>query len=243
MRALLAPAMTSGNNSYDRPRRSGASVLTWLSRILFLAGSAAIVWTLYFWVDAEIYQTMQRRHFETIATSQGVSSVRQEAAPVAEEPVPEENPVTIPGIQNDSLKRDVASDSMLALMEIPRIGISVIVAEGDSPAVLRHAAGHLNGTALPGQAGNVAIAAHRDTFFRSLQHIREGDTITLTTLADTYQYQVELVEIVEPKKTDILARSPEPTLTLITCYPFYYIGPAPRRFVVRARQISRLPGS
>lgn len=235
--------MTSSNN-HDRHIGRGALVLCGLSRLFLLAGSAAIVWTLYLWVDAEIYQTTQRQHFEEIAASQGLSSIPlpEEAAPTSQEPVPMATRTGIhPIIQKDLPKRDLASDSVLGQMQIPRIGISVIVAEGNSPAVLLHAAGHLKGTALPGQTGNVAIAAHRDTFFRSLRDIRENDTITFTTLADTYKYQVELIEIVEPENTEVLAASQEPTLTLITCYPFYYIGPAPKRFVVRARQISGVP--
>jgi sortase A len=129
-------------------------------------------------------------------------------------------------------------------MEIPRVGISVMVLEGVSNPILRRAAGHLESTAKPGQPGNVAIAAHRDTFFRALRNVRDQDIITLTTLTGTYRYQVDSVEVIGPNDTGVLSDSSQPTLTLITCYPFYYVGPAPNRFVVRARQISSdSPGS
>jgi len=223
-------------------RPSGATL--WFSRLLLVAGSVAIVWALYLWVDGQIYQTSERRRFEEIAGSQGLSSAAavKEAPPLPEEPAPmAPQPVIQPLIPGDLATKSPSTGSVLGEMQIARIGLSVMVAEGDSPAVLRRAAAHLKGTALPGQAGNVAIAAHRDTLFRSLRNIRANDTITFATLGGTYKYQVELVEIVAPENTEVLAASPEPTLTLITCYPFYYIGPAPKRFVVRARQSSPLP--
>jgi len=113
-----------------------------------------------------------------------------------------------------------------------------MVMEGDSASILRRTAGHLEGTALPGGSGNVAIAAHRDTFFHTLRDIQYRDVINLNTLSGSYQYEVESIEIVETDNIEVLADSRNPTLTLITCYPFYYIGPAPKRFIVRAQQLS-----
>jgi sortase A len=119
-------------------------------------------------------------------------------------------------------------------LEIPRIHLSAMVAEGSSPGVLRRALGHIPGTALPGQAGNMAIAGHRDTFFRHLGRLQPGDVIELNTAHGRYQYAVKFTEIVGPEDTQVLRPGSGKSLTLVTCYPFYYVGPAPRRFIVRA---------
>jgi sortase A len=121
-------------------------------------------------------------------------------------------------------------------IEVPRLGVSVLVAEGTGSGVLRRAAGHIAGTALPGQAGNVGISAHRDTFFRPLRNIRANDRITVTTLGGIYEYRVVSTKIVDPSDVGVLNSSGGETLTLVTCYPFYFIGPAPSRFIVRAER-------
>ena len=96
-----------------------------------------------------------------------------------------------------------------------------------------------SGTPLPGQQGNVAITGHRDTFFRPLRNIRKDDEITLTTLSGSYRYRVDSTKVVEPEDTEVLDDSDDAILTLVTCYPFYFVGPAPKRFIVRAH---RIPG-
>jgi sortase A len=126
-------------------------------------------------------------------------------------------------------------------MEVRRLGLKAIFVEGDSPRILRHAVGHIAETALPGEWGNVVLTGHRDTFFRPLRNIRQGDAITLTTVDGDFQYQVEWTAVVPPSDVQVLQSSSGRTLTLITCFPFYYVGPAPKRFIVRARQIGRLP--
>ena len=103
--------------------------------------------------------------------------------------------------------------------------------------------GHIPGTPLPGPTGNVALAGHRDTFFRRLKDIRTGDEILLTTTERTYAYRVRVSEVVEPRDTWVLAATEDPTLTLVTCYPFSYVGPAPKRFVVQARRAFESSGS
>ena len=124
----------------------------------------------------------------------------------------------------------------IARIEIPRLQVSAMVLEGTATKTLRVAAGHIPGTALPGSAGNVGIAAHRDTFFRPLRHVRPKDTILLTTSYGTFRYIVESVEIVGPSDVRVLRRTSTRELTLLTCYPFFYVGSAPKRFVVHARQ-------
>lgn len=124
--------------------------------------------------------------------------------------------------------------SIVGRLEIPRIGLKTMILEGVSPRTLALAVGHVPGTALPGDAGNVGVAGHRDTFFRGLRGVRPGDTIVLTTLTGSYEYRVKSFEVVTPHDTWVLANSVEPSLTLVTCYPFYYVGPAPERFIVHA---------
>lgn len=132
--------------------------------------------------------------------------------------------------------------SPVGRIEIPRLRISVLVAEGTTPRVLRIAVGHISGTALPGQAGNVALAGHRDTFFRRLGDLKTGDVITLTTLKGQYVFGVRFTSIVAPDETWVLEPSSGQTLTLVTCYPFYFVGAAPKRFIVRASRLNNQVG-
>ena len=126
---------------------------------------------------------------------------------------------------------------LLGRLEIPRLGLSALIAEGDSEATLRTAIGHISQTPLPGQPGNVALAAHRDTIFRALRQIEIGDRVTVHSWEGETEYEVTAKRVVGPEDVSVLAPSENPTLTLITCYPFSYIGPAPKRFVVQARQL------
>ena len=131
----------------------------------------------------------------------------------------------------------LADMSPLGMIEIPRIHISAMVAEGTSERVLRVAVGHITGTALPGQTGNVALAGHRDRFFRRLGDLKTGDVIKLTTPRGQYLYGVRFTSIVTPSETWVLDPSVGQTLTLVTCYPFYFVGSAPNRFIVRASRL------
>ena len=121
---------------------------------------------------------------------------------------------------------------------MPRLRISAIVKYGSDDKTLKRAVGLVPGTALPGHPGNVGIAAHRDTFFRNLRGVKLGDTIRMTTPTGTWEYQVESTQIVRPKDVHVLAATAEPVITLVTCYPFNYVGNAPKRFIVRAKQIT-----
>lgn len=129
-------------------------------------------------------------------------------------------------------------DGLIGRIEIPRLGVSVIIMEGTSRGILGRAAGHIVGTALPGQPGNIGISAHRDTFFRPLRNIRQDDTIVLTTVGGEYRYRVLSTQIVSPYDVGVLKSSADQILTLVTCYPFYFVGAAPSRFIVRAARIT-----
>jgi sortase A len=153
-------------------------------------------------------------------TSEALDEAREAQPPVkAKRPAPPEGP-------------------MRARLRIPRLRLTTMVEEGVSNSTLRRSAGHIPGTALPGRPGNVGVAAHRDTHFRSLSGIRKRDRIVLSTVTRDYKYEVISTKIVSPKDVSVLAPSKgQNTLTLVTCYPFYYVGHAPKRFIVRARQI------
>ena len=127
--------------------------------------------------------------------------------------------------------------SLVGRIEIPRIGLKAVILEGVGQQTLALAVGHIPGTAMPGRTGNVGIAGHRDTFFRGLSGVHTGDKIVVTTLNTLYEYSVKSFEVVGPKETRVLDDSSEPTLTLVTCYPFHYIGPAPKRFIVHAARV------
>ena len=137
----------------------------------------------------------------------------------------------------------VASSGLIGRLEIPRLGLSVILMEGDDTKTLRRAVGHIPGTPLPGQAGNTALSGHRDTFFRPLRNIRENDIVVVTTLRGEFRYRVVSTRIVAPEDVAVLNASEGEVLTLVTCYPFYFVGAAPDRFIVRAERIHSSPQS
>jgi sortase A len=127
---------------------------------------------------------------------------------------------------------------MIGRIDIPRLGVSVMIIEGTSGHTLRRAVGHISGTALPGQPGNVGLSGHRDTFFRPLRNIQTNDIITLTTLFGEYRYRVVSTRIVGPSNVAVLDPGANEMLTLVTCYPFYFVGSAPNRFIVRAERVT-----
>lgn len=129
---------------------------------------------------------------------------------------------------------------VLGRLEIPRLRITAIVAEGADDKTLGRAVGHIPSTALPGSPGNCGLAGHRDTFLRGLGGVRVNDLVRIVTLERTYTYQVEWSEVVEPHRVDTLDSTTTPSLTLVTCYPFAFVGHAPKRFVVRARQVEAI---
>jgi sortase A len=124
--------------------------------------------------------------------------------------------------------------SPLGVLRISAINLEVPVLEGTDDLILNRAVGHIEGTAVPGAIGNVGIAGHRDGFFRGLKDIHTGDTLDLFAEKRNYRYVVDEIVIVPPEDVSVLAPRAEPGLTLITCYPFYFVGSAPLRYVVRA---------
>ncbi len=185
---------------------------------LIIIGVAALGYCVSVWVGAERFQAREARKFnrELHRTHIDVTPRHVPLAPL----VPEDG-------------------GLLGKIEIPRIGVSVMVVEGIGAGDLRRGVGHVPGTALPWQGGNVAIAGHRDTYFRPLRSIHRNDRITLRTLEGAFHYRVVSTQVVGPKDVEVLSPTRRDVLTLVTCFPFYYVGAAPKRFIVRAE---RLPG-
>jgi sortase A len=154
---------------------------------------------------------------------------------------------SLPRIENTSGTESAVRTStakrgtLIGMLEIPRLGLSSVVLEGDDVAALLFGVGHLSDTPLPWLDGNSVLAAHRDTFFRPLAGIRRNDIIRFSTADAELEYVVKETMIVEPTAVEVLDPTDEATLTLITCYPFDYVGPAPQRFIVRAERRSRAP--
>ena len=125
----------------------------------------------------------------------------------------------------------------LGRLEIPSLDLAVMVLDGTDESTLNRAVGRIPGTAMPGQLGNVGIAGHRDGWFRALRRVVPGEEIVLRTLEGRYRYRIEEIEIVEPSDTRVLDPTDDARLTLVTCYPFYWLGNAPQRYVVKAQLV------
>jgi len=138
--------------------------------------------------------------------------------------------------QPDATRRSpkIAPGARLAKLEAPVVGLSVTVLEGTDNKTLMRAAGHLEHTAFPEEAGNTVIAGHRDTIFRPVRNLHVGDALVLTTSEYVYRYRITAIRIIDPAEVAVLGPTPSRALTLVTCYPFEFIGHAPQRFIVRA---------
>jgi sortase A len=136
------------------------------------------------------------------------------------------------GAWHETLTREAPSP--LAVLRIARIGLEVAVLEGTDDWTLNRAVGHIEDTAAPGAAGNSGIAGHRDGFFRGLKDVTVGDEVSIETRQGVVRYRIERVWIVDPEDVSVLDPTPSRTVTLVTCYPFYFVGAAPQRYIVRA---------
>ena len=121
-----------------------------------------------------------------------------------------------------------------AVLVIPKIHLEVPVLEGTDDLSLNRGVGHIGGTAEPGDEGNIGIAGHRDGFFRGLKDVSVGDTVEIMTQKKTADYVIDGITIVDPSDVSVLARQSSSSLTLVTCYPFYFVGSAPKRYIVHA---------
>lgn len=133
-----------------------------------------------------------------------------------------------------AFRRTTLHETPEGILRIPALRLTVPIYAGTKPPELDRGVGHVEGTAPLNSAGNAAIAGHRDGFFRGLQRIKPGESLYVQTLGHTRRYRVVQTRIVAPSDVAVLAPTASPSITLITCYPFYFVGPAPRRFIVRA---------
>ena len=195
----------------------------------------------------------------TLASCGGGAETPPTGSPAAAEPAPAPVPASLPSpppreltwsgkvdmklwsaVRVKAYKAALQQETpaTLAILRIPRLDLEVPVYDGTADAVLDLAAGRIEETALPGTVGNVGIAAHRDGYFRVLKDIKAGDALVLETPVATEQYRVESIKITTPEDVSVIDPTPGRAVTLVGCYPFYHVGAAPQRFIVRAVPVS-----
>lgn len=215
-----APAPPPDPASLHRHR-----LLAYLEAALWCLALVCLGWVGWTCGNAALYQHRNHDWIES-AASGAVPSDAEPADPTAAAPASASH---------------LRPGDPVAELRIPRLELSAVVAEGTSNDVLSKAVGHLVSSAPPGAEGNVVFAAHRDTFFRPLEDVRPGDEVIVDTPAGSRTYAVEWTRVVDPSDTTVTRDAGYPALTLVTCYPFRWIGNAPRRFVVRARRTHYVP--
>jgi sortase A len=204
-----------------------SGLLRGLSRVSMLTGLALIAWPVYVTTDSAIAQWSGRR--QLARAEQGARTIPPNTPPVDQR---ETIVVRTPGTTADPA---AAPGTVLGQFEVPRLGLSYVLLEGTDNRTLGRSVGHVEGTGLPGSAGNISIAGHRDTHFRKLEWIHRDDEIVVTSPDGTRDvYRVEWSRLFAPGDIQVLDESHGPALTLITCFPFEYVGSAPLRLVVRA---------
>ena len=211
---IPAPADDRGPLPPHASRRRPPRGLIWLERLLLVVAVASLGYYTYVSAETYLYQLYENRELDAILAS-ALPRTPAAVAAARTRPLP-------------------ARGEMIGRVEIPRLDVSVVVRAGSDARTLQLAVGHVPGTAFPGERGNVGLAGHRDTFFRRLHDIRPDDEIRVTTLHGVFTYRVQRTVIVQPRDVWVLDPTDEPTLTLVTCYPFTYVGSAPERFIVRA---------
>jgi sortase A len=204
------------------PARGGQrwrGVLRSAERLLVVAGIAILAWCAVVVADASLAQRAARRSLEAMAR---VTPAPPRALPTS---AVVQQPRAIRG-------------GPIAALSIPRIDLSVIVLHGSDDTTLRRGPGHLEGTPMPGDAGNVVFAGHRDSFFRPLRRVRTGDDVFVDTPHGRFHYRVSSLRVVHSRDLSVLEPTGDDVLTLITCYPFSLLGSAPERFIVRAVRVT-----
>jgi len=235
--------MTQARTQANRKRRR------WIEKSLLLAGVIAVgiwVWSV---VSSAVFQDWESWVFDrtvrnepsTIGeyAAEKSSRIAAQARAYLGFPATPELSISRPNITPPDGRRFLDQDGLVGRLSIPRLHLTAMVREGADEKTLGLALGHIRGTPLPWQMGNVGVAGHRDTLFRGLREINKDDLILFETLAGNYIYKVEDTQVVNPKNVSVLSAREYPELTLVTCYPFYYVGSAPERFIVRARQVSQ----
>ena len=205
------------------------SALHWLERGLLAAGVGLAGWCAAVLVEAQFHNSL---------TVGAPLTVTQAPLTVTQTVLPGDNGT--PARQSTSPAAPAAG-TLLGRLTAPSVKMSTTVLEGSDDATLSRGSGHIEDTPFPGQPGNVGIAGHRDTTFRPLRHIRVGDPLEFTTADRLYRYRISKTLIVGPDDVYVLDPTDQPTLTLVTCYPFEFVGHAPRRFIVQAQLVGNEP--
>jgi sortase A len=222
----------SSSFRYPRAARKRRRAAAWIESFLWMIGCAALGYCAFIWGRAQYDQAEGNRMVD-----RGQFEVQRQPA---DHPQADHTQADHP--QSDVQVRPPVG-SLVGRIEIPRLKLSAVIFEGTDDVTLDRGVGHLAGTATPGESGNLVLAGHRDTFFRPLKKIREGDEIDVTGPEGVSRYKVEFTQIVGPKATEVLRSTGGATLTLITCYPFRYIGNAPDRFIVRGQKVDKEAGN
>jgi sortase A len=220
------------DRSADSRRRPLVLALVWSERALLVVGLACLAAWASACANRTLYQVTEERQFEAAIEAEIERALMAERHDVGE--------WSAQRVDAYEATRDRPVEA-LGRLDIPDAGVSVMVLEGTDDETLDRAVGRIPGTARIGEPGNLGIAGHRDGFFRGLRHLTRGDEITLATLEGVTRYRVSALSIVEPEAVEVLDPTPAPTLTLVTCYPFYYVGSAPRRYIVHAEQVGFEP--
>jgi sortase A len=213
----------------------------WLRRFERLAWGAGIL-LLAFWAAVKIHSAVgSHRDLQRFAELRRTPALVP--APTPARLLPDEVPPDYSLWSKQRIEAYQASlaektSDPLAILRIKKLGLEVAVLEGTDDLTLNRAVGHIEDTPRPGENGNVGIAGHRDGFFRGLKDIVKGDTLELETLSGTQTYRVSDIWIVQPEDVYVLDPTPEPSITLVACYPFYFVGHAPQRYIVRATRSS-----
>jgi sortase A len=209
---------------------SGWNLRSWTRWITLGLASVCLVWSGWDWIDQSLHQAEDQRQFQAALTEP------QTPAPVIVIPEHEIKPASPPPVH---------ARPPMAKLEIARLQVSGFVEDGFDARTLNRAIGHSPRSAKFGERGNIVLAAHRDTFFAGLRNVKVGDVIDLHSAAGVqYQYKVSRILIVDPSDSWVMKSSPrEDMLTLITCYPFQFVGSAPSRFVVQAQPITPVEAS
>lgn len=207
----------------------------WSRYLLLSLGILALTYCGFVLLDTRLYQAYQNQRFQ--------QALKDSRPPVGDREHPDPSPLHSAPVNAEPAPVQMSNSGSegfpLGRIEINRLGLTAMILEGTDARTLQRAVGHFEGTPLPGRQGNVAIAGHRDTFFRALRDIRTDDEIRLTTLDGSFRYRVSFTKVVFPEDIYVLAGSDDGILTLVTCYPFHFVGPAPKRFIVRAHMIAR----
>jgi len=240
-----------GLHSYNRGRRLDSHparhrIVRYVRTFLFVVGLCGIAYYGYALSDQYVYQTYENWAFDQKIAGRDVtfSDYVRQRTPfgfLAGAQTPVAKVSESPAAGSATTQVHPQEGAVLGRVEISRLNLSAIVREGVDEKTLSRAVGHLPYTAMPGQQGNFAIAAHRDTLFRVLKDIQKGDHVTFQSETGTYTYQVVSTTIVRPSDLSVVRpQGADKLLTMITCYPFYYVGSAPKRFIVRAELIGNV---